>query len=628
MALKNSMRRYVLVAVCAPLLLLTGCPDDEVGAPGKVTAQTTAPAVASPQSTQGPQGTTPVAAPTPAQTADASANTYKAQGLINKAEASYRSGVENYRANRLDAARMDFDTAVDVMLTSGMDLKNDPLLSDEFERLLNAVNSLEMSALKQGNGLSAKIEETPLENAEDLTFPANPELTAKLKAELQIKSDLPLVINDEVAGYIGYFANSTSFRAHMVHSMERGGKYKAIIQKALADQGVPQDLFYLAVAESGFQPQVVNAKSGAGGMWQFMPTGAYGLARNGYFDERFDPEKSSIAYAKYMKSLYNQFGDWYLAMAAYDWGPGNIQKAVMRTGYADFWELYRRNSMPKETRAYVPQVLAAVIMAKNPAKYGLDKVVPEPAVVWDNVMVDYAIDLRLVADVTNASLAEIVALNPSLLRITTPNNISFGLHLPIGTKDVFAARLKGIPESKRNSWRFHVVKAGESLDEIASSLHARASEVADANGLKSSESVEEGDELVVPVVLASSNAHQQRYKVRRGETLVAVADRFNVSVEDLRGWNHLSANTVRAGQTLNVTEPVHFGPSIRSRRAAVRGRGSKRGGASQSSSYGAAARGSSRSSKSASKANARGSAKSTKSSTQSSGSKTKRKAAR
>ena len=196
---------------------------------------------------------------------------------------------------------------------------------------------------------------------------------------------------------------------------------------------MPQDLIYLAVAESGFQPQALNARSGAGGMWQFMPTGAYGLARNGWFDERFDPEKSSVAYAKYMKTLYNQFGDWYLAMAAYDWGPGNVQRAVMRTGYADFWELYRRNVLPGETKNYVPGIIAAIIMAKNPEQYGLDKVVPDAAVVSDTVTVDYSIDLRLVADVTNSSLPEIVALNPSLLRMTTPRDMSFDLHVPVGT---------------------------------------------------------------------------------------------------------------------------------------------------------------------------------------------------
>ncbi len=566
----NWMWRMALTMAAAPLLLLAGCPSGADVAPGKASAQATAPplTVEQPSAIQKPEPSSPTAATNTASTA-------KAQGLISRAEASYRSGVANYQANRLDAARMDFDTAVDTLLTSGLDLKTDPALSEEFEHLLDAVNSLEMAALKQGNGFSPRIEEAPLDTVGDLTFAPNPELTARLRSELQIKSDLPLVINDEVAGYIGFFANSSSFRAHMVHSLARSGKYKDIIQKALADQGLPQDLFYLAVAESGFQPQALNAKSGAGGMWQFMPTGAYGLARNSYFDERFDPQKSSVAYAKYMKTLYNQLGDWFLAMAAYDWGPGNIQKVVMRTGYADFWELYRRNVLPKETREYVPKILAAVIMAKNPSKYGLDKVVAEAAVVSDIVPVDYAIDLRLVADLTDATLPEIVALNPSLLRMTTPEGISFDLHLPAGTHEVFAQRLKTVPGDKRTTWRFHVVRSGESLDAVASSLHAHANEIAEVNGLKPGEPLKDGDELTVPITVTYTAMRAAVYKVRRGDTLVAVADRFNVSAADLRTWNHLSGRNFRTGQVLRVAEPVQLGPTMQSRRATFHGRAAR-----------------------------------------------------
>ncbi|MEO6803588.1 MAG: transglycosylase SLT domain-containing protein, partial [Granulicella sp.] len=387
------------------------------------------------------------------------------------------------------------------------------------------------------------------------------------------------------------FTNSQAGHAHLLRSLERAGKYKEMISKSLREQGVPQDLIYLAVAESGFQPQALNARSGAGGMWQFMPTGAYGLARNGYFDERFDPEKSSIAYGKYMKTLYNQFGDWYLAMAAYDWGPGNVQRAVQRTGYADFWELYRRNVLPAETKNYVPGIIAAIIMAKNPAQYGLDKLVPEPAVLSDKVTVDYAIDLPLVADVTNATLSEIVALNPSLLRMSTPGNMPFDLHIPPGTKEVFEARLKAIPEEKRDTLRFHLVRGHETLEEIATSLHARVSDIVTANGLQPGETVDADDELVIPITVVASTGHPQRYKVRRGDTLGTVADRFNVSVEDLRGWNHLSARTVKAGQVLNVTEPVRLAPAMRSRRAASRARGSKhsaRGTSSRGSTHTAA----------------------------------------
>jgi membrane-bound lytic murein transglycosylase D len=559
MTLDKMVRRWVLVVGCAPLVMLAGCPQDQTAAPGKATAQATAPAItAGPSGSAGQAGQTIAPA---AQTADAAAKTATVQQLINKAEAAYRSGVDNYRAGHLDAARLDFDSAVDLMLTSGMDLKTDPQLADEFDHLLNAVNSLEMAALKQGNGFSPVLEAAPLDAANEVTFPANAALTAKVAAELKTtQSDFPLVINDYVAGFISYFSNSPAGHAHLLRSLERAGKYKEMISKNLRDQGVPQDLIYLAVAESGFQPQALNARSGAGGMWQFMPTGAYGLARNGWFDERFDPQKSSIAYAKYMKTLHNQFGDWYLAMAAYDWGPGNVQRAVMRTGYADFWELYRRNVLPGETKNYVPGIIAAIIMAKNPEQYGLDKIVPDEAVASDTVTVDYAIDLRLVADVTSSSLLEIVALNPSLLRMTTPRDMSFDLHIPVGTHDVFATRVKDIPEDKRSSWRFHVVRSGETLDGIATAMHVHATDIAKTNGLSADGGVDAGDELVIPVANAAASAGPQRYAVRRGDTLITVADRFGVSVEELRRWNHLSSNGLKPGSSLAIAEPVKLAP--------------------------------------------------------------------
>jgi membrane-bound lytic murein transglycosylase D len=562
MNLEKLMRRSIVAVACAPLALLMGCPQDNAAAPGKASPQSTAPAATNVASVPAP---VPVAqqpaVATTSQAVDASARAYRAQQIINDAEKAYRSGVDNYRAGRLDAARMDFDSAVDTMLTSGLDLKGDAQLSDEFTHLLDAVNSLEMSALKQGNGFSPTLEAAPLDAANEVTFPPNEELTAKVVAELRTtKSDFPLVVNDYVAGFISYFSNSPGGHAHLLRSLERAGKYKEMISKNLRDEGVPQDLIYLAVAESGFQPQAMNARSGAGGMWQFMPTGAYGLARNGWFDERFDPEKSSKAYAKYMKMLYDQFGDWYLAMAAYDWGPGNVQRAVMKTGYADFWELYKRNVLPAETKNYVPGIIAAIIMAKNPEQYGLDRMVPEDAVISDTVSVDYAIDLRLVADVTGATLPEIVALNPSLLRMTTPRDMMFDLHLPEGTKDAYAERIKTIPEDKRTSWRFHVVRTGESLEGIATALHSRPSEIVAVNELTAGQSVAAGDELVVPLAATAGAVRTQHYTVRRGDTLVTVADQFNVTVAQLRSWNHLQSSPMKTGQVLNVEAPVRLAP--------------------------------------------------------------------
>ena len=572
MTILNLRCRLPLTLLCAPLLLLAGCGDPLAGtkgSPQKTSQKVTAPTITAQSSAQVAAEKELAAASAAQAAADAQAvrRAQQIRQFIANAETSYNSGVQNYRAGRLDAARLDFDFAVDAMLASGMDLKAEGPMAEEFDRLLNAINALEMDALKQGNGFSPKVEEAPLDVAEELTFAPNPELVAKLKTELNTTSDLPLIINDQVAGYINAFAGSESFRKHMAASLQRVGKYRGLIQSVLKEEGVPQDLIYLAVAESGFQPQALNAHSGAGGMWQFMTyTGPqFGLTRNGYFDYRFDPEKSSRAYARYIKQLYNQFGDWYLAMAAYNWGPGNIQRDVQRTGYADFWEFYRRGLMPAQTRAYVPQILAAVLMAKNPERYGLDRLVPSPPVIYDTVHTDYAIDLRLVADVTGASVQELVELNPSMLRLSTPPDIEFDLHIPPGTKELYADRLKDIPDDRRASWRFHVVKSGETLEGIASALHSKVADIARTNGITPQDSMGADDELVVPVQSVAGISKPQRYTVRAGDSLVTVADRFNVTTEELRKWNALSTSSVKPRRVLYVAEPVRLGPSVRTR---------------------------------------------------------------
>ena len=200
-------------------------------------------------------------------------------------------------------------------------------------------------------------------------------------------------------------------------------------------------------------------------------------------------------------------------------------------------------------------------MAKNPQQYGLDELVPDPALVSDTVNVDYAVDLRLVADVTDTSLGQIVELNPSLLHMTTPQDEDFDLHLPQGTRDVYLKRIQDIPADKRTSWRFHVVRAGESLDSIASSFHDRPAEITTANGLAPDALITAGDELTVPVAIAMAAPHPLHYVTRVGDTLVTVADRFNVSVEDLRRWNHLSSSKIQPRRSLYVSQPIHLAPA-------------------------------------------------------------------
>ena len=545
--------RVATLMLAATPVLLTGCVPENPVTPGPA---------------KSPQATAPALKPTAPTTAAAKAPATPAakpqvQALIDAVEASYQSGVTDYHAGKLQSAKADFDRAVDMMLTSDFDLRTEPQLRDEFDRILDAVNTLETEALKQGNGFAPKIEPAPVDIANDVTFPVDPTVKAQAIAELKTTvSDLPLVINDPVAGYISYF--SSKGKGTLTRSLERAGRYHAMISAVLAEEQVPQDLIYQAVAESGFQPQAVNGRSGAGGMWQFMPSGPYGLTRTGWYDERFDPEKSTHAYARYMKVLYAQLGDWYLAMAAYDWGPGNVQKAVQRTGYADFWELYHRNVLPQETKNYVPIIIAAAIMAKNPQQYGLQSLTPDPPLLVDTVTTDYSVDLRLVSDLVEAPVQEITDLNPSLLRMSTPSDAPFELHLPAGSKDLYQKRISEIPADKRNQWRFHKVVAGESLQTVARDYHVTPAEIAFVNQLEAGDDLSSTDSLIIPVPPApSSRSRLTLYKVEHGDTLVTVADRFNVTVQQLRRWNHLTSARVEPGRRLYVAEPARVTSSKR-----------------------------------------------------------------
>ena len=555
------------MCLCAGLaaFCLSGCvPPQPANSTAGSGTQATAPALAVPA---------PQPAPAPQAAPALTRDQQRVHLIIQQVEAHYTRGDTDYRKGLLPEAKAEFDRAVDLMLTSGIDIKATPALQDEFDRVVDQVNGLEMEALKQGNGFTPKVEETPADVASEVTFAVDPNLVAKARTELATtKSDLPLVVNDYVAAFINFFANSQRGHNTLLHSFQRSGRYRAMIQRVMAEEGVPQDLIYLAVAESGFQPLAIDRKSGAGGMWQFMPDPFYGLKRNAYVDERFDPEKSTRAYARYMKFLYDQLGDWYLAMAAYDHGAGNIQREVAKTGYADFWELYKRHELPGETQNYVPEILAAIIIANNPHQYGFDDVTFDPPVLTDTVTVNYAIDLRLVSDLVGAPIDELEALNPSLLHMATPPEASFDLHLPAGAAALFDQRVSLVPEAKRNSWRYHVVTAGDTIDSVAHEFRVQPSELAEANQLTPGDSLQGLEAVVVPVAPAAApSTHMVLYTARRGDTLVTIADRFGVSLAQLRRWNNVTGTQVTPGRRIHVAEPVVLRHATGKRRRAASG---------------------------------------------------------
>jgi membrane-bound lytic murein transglycosylase D len=489
--------------------------------------------------------------------------------LVAKVEKEYQAGLANHQAGNTDQAKQNFDNALNALLGSNLDVRSDDRLQKEFDRVVAGVNELYPGGTDTEAGQESaqepqqKSEPAPIDETNGVAPTAEAGVKAKAEAEIKhTRSDLPLMMTDQVAGYISYFSGHG--RGVFERALARSGRYHDMIVSTLKDEGVPQDLIYLAQAESGFHPLAVS-RVGARGIWQFMGSRArgYGLSHSMYVDDRQDPEKSTRAAAHHLKDLYNQFGDWYLAMAAYNSGPGTVQAAVKRTGYADFWELYRRNVLPKETRNYVPIILAMTIVSKNLSQYGFDDVSMEEPAKFDTVTINYPVDLRLVAECVNSTAPELQELNPSLLRLTTPREGKFDLHLPAGTKDSYQTAIASIPTDMRLWWRFHTVQSGDTLASLARNYHTTAKSITAANHLDSTE-LEADAKLVIPVApgkhpqsdTATYARRITRYKVRRGDTVETVAENFGVSAQMLRRWNGLRGNGLSGRKVLALHLPI------------------------------------------------------------------------
>src|SRR5579859_2605532 len=514
-----------MIILAAGLISLVACERKDTKKSAQPATQAMAPSIQQTVATPVALSKTPLEqtpAPTQAQQPE---KPDPVPGMIADAEKAMAAGQEDYKAGHLVAAKQDFNHAVDVLMQGPVDIKSDDRLQQEFDKITEEVNKLEMVAFKEGDGFAEQQPEpAPIDEANQVTFPADANVTAKAEADLKnTQSDLPLMINEYVAGYINYF--STHGRSVFEGAFVRSGRYRDMILRIFKEEGVPQDLIYLAQAESGFKPLALS-RARARGMWQFMASRGvgYGLRRSWWVDDRQDPEKATRAAARHLKDLYNQFGDWYLAMAAYNSGPGNVQQAVQRTGFADFWELYRRNVLPKETKNYVPIILAMAIIAKNPKQYGLDDIQVDPPLQVDKVTIDYPVDLRLVAECVDVSLDNLQDLNPSLLRMTTPKEGTFELNLPAGSKQKYLEAIAAIPVDKRVWWRYHEVAGGETLASIAKEYRTTPAAITELNGLTANE-ISPDTKLIIPIAEGKHapgdvetlvfSRHATRYRVRR-----------------------------------------------------------------------------------------------------------------
>ncbi|MGH9431806.1 MAG: transglycosylase SLT domain-containing protein, partial [Terriglobia bacterium] len=515
----------------------------------------------------------PLPEPSAALEALTSAATDPVGDLIDKVEAKYAAGLRAYSAGNREDAKVDFDQALGILLASNMDIQDNDRLDSEFNTLVDNVNSIELSAIQNGDFLSEhQYVPSPIESFAGLTFPVDPNVSKRVQQEIRsIHSDLPLVSNEYVDGVIAFLQEHG--RTYMDMVLKREGEYQPLIESTLRKEGLPADLIYLAAGESAFNPFAIS-KKGAKGIWQFMAGTAalYGLKRNPWVDEREDPVKSTLAAARQLKELHEEFGDWFLAMAAYDSGPMTVQRAIERTGYADFWTLRKLHALPAETQNYVPIFLATALIAKDPQFYGFS-VPPDPPLDPDQVVTPYPTDLRLVAGIIGHPVEDLVRLNPSLQRWTTPANDShFVLNLPAGTKGLYETEIAAVPPDKRLWWRAHNSEAGETLASVARRYHVSPYTLAKVNSLGPEAELTAGTHLVVPLPSGDRYAFERvhprwtkrvyHHRVRRGESIELVADHFDVTPYQIRRWNHLRGSRLPSGRTLVIYKTVpHYSSS-------------------------------------------------------------------
>jgi len=451
------------------------------------------------------------------------------------------------------------------------------------------------AAAPQTGAVQEKSEPAPIDQLLEITGEPNP--TPTLETEKAVARDLEtaghdidIPLNDRVLSYVELFTGR--LKGYLEEGLSRGARFLPMIQDVFRAEGLPLDLAYVPLIESAFKPNALS-RAKAKGIWQFMRGTALenGLQHDWYIDERSDPEKATRAAAKYLKTLYGMFDDWHLALASYNGGPGRVQRAVQRSGRTDFWSLAASSRyLPRETRDYVPLILAAVIIARNPAQYGMN-VQPIEVPAFETVSLSTAVDLRRVADWAGTSVEAIQDLNPELRRWTTPlRSTDYELKVPKGTADAISSRLTEIPSEDLVSLNHYTVKKGETLLGVAKKLGVTRSDLAEANYLSTKATLRAGQRLIIPRAPSSLGAVAQgdsgpapassrrvdavnasntvtprasaklestervrvTHRVKSGETLYSIAKHYDTTVTSVKEWNHLRNNMIQVGQRLTI----------------------------------------------------------------------------
>ncbi len=508
--------------------------------------------------------------------------------LIAESDRHFATGQRELTLGHLEGARSEFDRSLDILLESPNGARTEARMREHFDRLVDRISVLEQNALAKGDGFT----ETRTEPASIDTLlaietfdTAKPTLATAETVEADLETtghDIPIPTNDRVLRYVELFQGR--LREFLTEGLARGAQYLPMIQATFRAEGLPLDLAYVPLIESAFKPSALS-RAKARGVWQFMRGTALenGLKADWYLDERADPEKATLAAAKYLKSLYRTFEDWHLAMASYNGGPGRVKRALTRSRKNDFWQLSATTQfLPRETRDYVPMILAAVIIAKNPAQYGFD-IVPITAAPTETVMAPPALDLRRVAEWAGVPVDDIQKLNPEFRRWTTPvKKGQYSIKVPLGTAGRVRDGLSASAPSQLNAMQWHTVKKGETLALIAKKLRVNRTDLAEANYLRVTSRVATGAKLVIPRMPSSSllarvasgdleKAAQsavadvlaetiavadepaaRTYRVRAGDTLSAIARKTGATVAQLKNWNKMRGTKLSIGDRLVV----------------------------------------------------------------------------
>ena len=490
--------------------------------------------------------------------------------LLEQAWDLFKKGQTLFEGGEVQEARSYFQQALDTLKHSGFEFFLNPHLESAYYDLLGGIQELELQAWVNPAEIQPLSLVSPhFEEIDDLNLFAiqvDPHLRELAGQDLlNTRFDIPVVLNDDVLRLLNFYQNRG--REIMEQGLKRSGMYVPLFREIFREEGVPLDLVYMAHVESHFKPNAYS-RAKARGLWQFMlGTGKmYGLRQDWWIDERSDIVKSTHAAAQHLRDLYERFGDWHLAMAAYNVGSRRIDRVHRRYGKTlDYWAMVKRRMLPRETRSFVPSILAAVIIFRNPERYGF-WVEPDPPLQFETIDLNEQVDLRVVAEEIDVQVADLFALNPELRRGITPfHDDDYKLKVPLGKADLLEKRLANLPKDRKVQVRHHKVKRGETLGLIAQRYRSSVTAIAQVNRIRNVHRLREGQDLLIPLAGGYSAASSARsvnptsqqlpatHKVRRGETLGLIAQRYRSSVTAIAQANQIQdVHRLREGQNLLI----------------------------------------------------------------------------